>query len=939
MSLLARHINRTVVAWIAAGVLLIAGSAFAQDSVKVANVVGLRDSTVSVPVSLVKVEAEEIVSVEIFLTFDPALTFSGFRSEDPVSGEPTLLNSWWVETVTEDIDSLGSYIDTVFTANSFTLIGATWDAPIDTSGVLFYLDFLVPNEYTPQPVMPISLDQGDVLLNAGDPAHIATGGSVTLVGYDGIITSDPASIPNHAQTIQLTVTDDDENRVPAGADSVAVRVAVGTQTENFLVPETADGIFRLVIQPDFLSSAVSDDGIVQVQNGDQISFCYDDSLDASGADGGERCATSQVFLIGADGVITSAPTSLVSSLDIQVTVTDDDDGIPDTQNTVPVRVTVGTQVENLSATRKPDDSFALQIATVFSSGVTSGDEIVQVQNGDQISFCYDDLLDSSGGQTERCTTSLVALIGVDGTITSDPPSIASIQDIQVTVTDDDIGIPVGAASVPVRVTVGAQVENFDALGAAGLFELVVQPEFSSETTSGDGIVQVQNGDQINFCYDDSLDSSGGLSEVCATAMVLSGELGSISATAAVEPDELVRIRVVDADLNADPGVKETVGVTVISRDDETGFDKDEETIVLEAIDFDSNVFFGEAATIFDGGAGSGEPGDQLLRINLADTLFITYLDVAGGIGVGQAALEVICKVVDPWGDASSNQKLGGQDASLILSHSVGAITLDGLEAVAANVDLEAPESLIEAEDASLVLRRRVGLIDHFPIQESTSKNHPQPAEEPPGPKPLVAERIIALEGRSGYIAVVAERRDEILSGDLTLRGFNGRVMMADELADFLLVTHESEGGMRIAFAGTHPVSGTGELLHLLPTTADRVELERASFNGGRIVGRLQGMGAVVLPNVFELKPNVPNPFNPETLIRYALPRASQVNLEVFNAAGQRVRGLVQGAERAGNYQVMWDGRDDSGAKVAGGVYFYRLMAGEFQSIQKMVLVK
>ncbi|MBT4497088.1 MAG: T9SS type A sorting domain-containing protein, partial [Gemmatimonadetes bacterium] len=223
--------------------------------------------------------------------------------------------------------------------------------------------------------------------------------------------------------------------------------------------------------------------------------------------------------------------------------------------------------------------------------------------------------------------------------------------------------------------------------------------------------------------------------------------------------------------------------------------------------------------------------------------------------------------------------------------------------------------------------------------ESTSKNHPQPTEDLPGPKLLVAERAIALEGRSGYIAVVAEGRDEILSGDLTLRGFRGRVTMADELADFLLVSHESEGRTRIAFAGVQSVSGAGELLRLLPMAADRVELERASFNGGRIIGRLQGMGSVALPAVFELKPNVPNPFNPETLIRYALPRASQVNLEVFNAAGQRVRGLVQGAERAGNYQVMWDGRDDSGAKVAGGVYFYRLMAGEFQSIQKMVLVK
>ena len=959
MSLLVRHSNRTVAAWIAVGVLLIAGAAVAQVDVTIDHVLGLRNSTVSVPVRLANVvEGDSIYSIEILLSYDPRLVLEDVRYEGKLADWfiDTTLDRWWVEE-TDILEGLNHYLDAVPPEDPSTytlqIAGATGNMPITASGVLFYLDFLVPNEYTPQDVMDISLNQGDVLLNTGDPAHVAAGGSVTLVGNDGTITSDPASVPTHAQTILVTVIDADEDRTPDGgdADSVPVRVTVenplGTQLEmeNLFLLETAAGTFELVIQPDFLSDITSGDGTLQVKNGDYIRSCYDDSLDASGADGGERCATSQVFLIGADGVITSDPTSLVSSLDVQVTIIDDDDGIPDAQNSVLVQVTVknqlGSQVENLFAVRQAEDRFELPITTLFSPDAVSDDDIVQVQNGDSLFFCYDDVLDEEGGTTVRCDTTLVELEGTNGSLTSDPPTLASIQDILGTVTDDDGGIPVGATSGPVRVTVGTQVENLSALkGASGVFELVVQPEFSSPVPD-DGIVQVQNGDQIDFCYDDPLDSIGEQIEVCATTMVLSGVPGSITATAAVEPDELVRIRVVDADLNVDPGVKETVSVTVISRDDETGVDKDEETIVLEAIDVDSDVFFGEAATVFDGGAGSGEPGDQLLRINRADLLLITYFDVAAGIEVGQASLEVTCDVVDPWGDASGNGKLGGQDAAMILSHSVGAITLTGLKAVAANVDFEAPyNSPIDADDASLVLRRRVGLIDHFPIQESASKNNPQPAEDPPpDPKLLVAERAIALEARFGYIAVVAEGRDEILSGDLMLRGFSGRVTMADELADFLLVSNESEGETRIAFAGVQPVSGAGELLRLLPATADRVELERASFNGGRIVGRLQGMGAVALPEIFELKPNVPNPFNPETSIRYALPHASQVSLEIFNAAGQRVRGLVRGMEQAGNYQVMWNGRDDSGSKVAGGVYFYRLMAGEFQSIQKMVLVK
>jgi len=76
------------------------------------------------------------------------------------------------------------------------------------------------------------------------------------------------------------------------------------------------------------------------------------------------------------------------------------------------------------------------------------------------------------------------------------------------------------------------------------------------------------------------------------------------------------------------------------------------------------------------------------------------------------------------------------------------------------------------------------------------------------------------------------------------------------------------------------------------------------------------------------------------VIGYALPRASEVQLEVFDALGRSVRILEpQRVQPVGTHRVRWDGRDGRGAPVASGIYFYRLKTPEFQAMQKMILVK
>ena len=85
--------------------------------------------------------------------------------------------------------------------------------------------------------------------------------------------------------------------------------------------------------------------------------------------------------------------------------------------------------------------------------------------------------------------------------------------------------------------------------------------------------------------------------------------------------------------------------------------------------------------------------------------------------------------------------------------------------------------------------------------------------------------------------------------------------------------------------------------------------------------------------------NYPNPFNPETIIKYTVPEAGDVRLVIYNVVGQQVRELVNAAQSPGQYGVRWNGRDAMGRSVSSGVYFYRLVAGADIAIKKMVLMK
>ncbi|MBL7013810.1 MAG: T9SS type A sorting domain-containing protein [Candidatus Marinimicrobia bacterium] len=94
-----------------------------------------------------------------------------------------------------------------------------------------------------------------------------------------------------------------------------------------------------------------------------------------------------------------------------------------------------------------------------------------------------------------------------------------------------------------------------------------------------------------------------------------------------------------------------------------------------------------------------------------------------------------------------------------------------------------------------------------------------------------------------------------------------------------------------------------------------------------------------MPNVFALHQNYPNPFNPTTTLQYDLPEDAQVRIMVYDLMGREVKTLVNSQQNAGFKSIIWDATNDLGQPVSAGMYLYRISAGNFHSIKKMILLK
>jgi hypothetical protein len=112
---------------------------------------------------------------------------------------------------------------------------------------------------------------------------------------------------------------------------------------------------------------------------------------------------------------------------------------------------------------------------------------------------------------------------------------------------------------------------------------------------------------------------------------------------------------------------------------------------------------------------------------------------------------------------------------------------------------------------------------------------------------------------------------------------------------------------------------------------------------GKEVTILQHLSRIVLnetnlstdiPRQYELSQNYPNPFNPATTISFALPEAGRVHMSLFSVLGEKVAELVDGERGPGNYRINFNA-----SGIPSGMYFYRLDAGSFVAVRKLVIVK
>jgi hypothetical protein len=126
------------------------------------------------------------------------------------------------------------------------------------------------------------------------------------------------------------------------------------------------------------------------------------------------------------------------------------------------------------------------------------------------------------------------------------------------------------------------------------------------------------------------------------------------------------------------------------------------------------------------------------------------------------------------------------------------------------------------------------------------------------------------------------------------------------------------------------VTGFARQLELAQRTYERISLEQETNLEAAVEFK---------PQLFQLSPNYPNPFNGKTLIRFSLSKPGQVILRVFNVAGQEVKLLVNEFKNPGVFEVIWNATDRSADPVASGIYFFQLDFHDQVQQQKAILLK
>jgi len=181
----------------------------------------------------------------------------------------------------------------------------------------------------------------------------------------------------------------------------------------------------------------------------------------------------------------------------------------------------------------------------------------------------------------------------------------------------------------------------------------------------------------------------------------------------------------------------------------------------------------------------------------------------------------------------------------------------------------------------------------------------------------------------GLISMVYERKEALKPGDGVIAELKFTIDDPN-LDKFEISSFEAANpGHKLSFVYNDWTTGRPIVAHTNPALENAV----ISLKGN------PGDDDPAHPTQYSLDQNFPNPFNPSTTIMYSLKDPGHVTLNIYNVLGQNVRTLVDEYQDAGTYTKIWDGCDETGNVTASGMYFYRIKAGDFTEIKKMVMVK
>ncbi len=316
------------------------------------------------------------------------------------------------------------------------------------------------------------------------------------------------------------------------------------------------------------------------------------------------------------------------------------------------------------------------------------------------------------------------------------------------------------------------------------------------------------------------------------------------------------------------------------------YDYDNVTPIEADVAFPS--FFG-ANSSCDVGLGDGKP-DPIRLVDFQN----------GGVDI------VCADSIDARGDVNLNEIANEiADAVLFTNYFVYGIGVFDINPAGQTAATDVNADGIALSVADLVYLIRVIVGDALPYPKEVTNE-------------VISKNASYIHTKSGVMSI-ADQTD-ISAAYLVVEGN----VTPELLVDNMEMKYAYDGvNTRVLVYSTEGNSFAGEFLNV---TGNVMSIEMASREGNPIALSL-------IPTEFALKQNYPNPFNPSTNISFSLPEAGKAELTIYNITGQKVAGFV-GDYNAGRHNIEWDATD-----LASGVYFYKLVAGNFTDTKKMVLLK